>query len=380
MRVLISSGIWPPEVGGPASHGPELGRFLADRGHSVRAVTTAGPGGPEPTGYPIRASRKDRHQLIRYPAATLTVLNAARGMDVVYATGLYSRSALAASAHRVPLVLKLVSDPAYERAIRLELFAGTLEEFQAAPPNRRVALLKAARRWVLGRAARIIIPSRYLAEIAIGWGVPAERVLVVPNPAPSVNGSTSRAELRDRLGFGFPTFVFAGRLTPQKNLPLAAWALSRVAGASLVVVGEGPSRAQLARAIAQAGVGDRVTLTGPLPRSEAIDWMRAADASILTSDWENFPHAAVEAMAAETPVIATAVGGVPEIVQSGVNGILVPPRDPDALAAAMTRVSEDDELRTSLRAGALRASERYRKAIVYGTIEAELARAAAAGR
>ena len=72
--------------------------------------------------------------------------------------------------------------------------------------------------------------------------------------------------------------------------------------------------------------------------------MRAADASILPSDWENFPHAAVEALAAETPVIATAVGGVPEIVESGVNGILVPPRDPDALAAAMARVSEDDEL------------------------------------
>ena len=63
MRVLISSGIWPPEVGGPASHGPELGRFLADRGHGVRAVTTAGPAGPEPAGFPIRASRKDRHQL-----------------------------------------------------------------------------------------------------------------------------------------------------------------------------------------------------------------------------------------------------------------------------------------------------------------------------
>ena len=203
---------------------------------------------------------------------------------------------------------------------------------------------------------------------------------MVPNPAPSVNGSTSRAELRDRLGFGFPTFVFAGRLTPQKNLPLAVSALSRVAGASLVVVGEGPSRDQLVRAIDQAGVGGRVTLTGALPRSEAIDWMRAADASILTSDWENFPHAAVEAMAAETPVIATAVGGVPEIVQSGVNGILVPPRDPDALAAAMARVSEDDELRTSLRAGALRASERYRKAVVYGTIEAELTRVAASGR
>jgi glycogen synthase len=200
---------------------------------------------------------------------------------------------------------------------------------------------------------------------------------VIPNPAPSVNGTTSRGELRDRLGFGFPTFVFAGRLTPQKNLPLAVSALSRVAGASLVIVGDGPSRAELVRAIDEAGVRDRVTLTGALPRSEAIECMRAADASILPSDWENFPHAAVEALAAETPVIATAVGGVPEIVQSGVNGILVPPRDPDALAAAMARVSEDNALRANLRAGALGASERYRKDVVYGTIEAELGRAVA---
>ena len=375
MRILISSGIWPPEVGGPASHGPELGRFLTDRGHRVRAVTTAGPGGPEPAGFPIRASRQDRHQLVRQPAAALTVFVAARGADVVYATGLYSRSALAAALRRVPLVLKLVNDPAYERAMRLGLFAGTLEEFQAPHPGRRLALLKAARKWVVERAERIIIPSRYLAEIAYGWGAPPERVRVVPNPAPSINGTTSREALRDRLGFAFPTFVFAGRLAPQKNLPLAVSALSRVAGASLVVVGEGPSRADLVRAIDEAGVRDRVTLIGALPRSEAIECMRAADASILPSDWENFPHAVVEALAAETPVIATAVGGVPEIVESGVNGILVPPGDPDALAAAMARVS-DDELRTSLRAGALRASERYRKEVVYGTIEGELTRAA----
>ena len=380
MRVLISSGIWPPEVGGPASHGPELGSFLADRGHSVRAVTTAGPAGPEPAGFPIRASRKDRHQLVRQPAAALAVLGAARGADVVYATGLYGRSALAAAAYRIPLVLKLVNDPAYERARRFGLFTGTLEDFQAPQPGRRVALLKAARRRVIERAARIIIPSGYLAEIAYGWGVPRDRVRVVPNPAPPVDATTPRTELRNRLGFRFPTFVFAGRLTPQKNLPLAISALSRVPHAKLVLVGEGPSQAELSGAIDDAGVRDRVTLTGALPRAEAIQYLRAADASILPSDWENFPHAAVEALAAETPVIATAVGGVPEIVRSGVNGLLVPPRDPEALAAAMVRVSEEDELWTSLRAGALLASERYRRAVVYETIEAELTRAAASGR
>ena len=92
-----------------------------------------------------------------------------------------------------------------------------------------------------------------------------------------------------------------------------------------MVVGDGPSEADLRRAIDEAGVGDRVTLKGALPRSEAIEWMRAADACVLPSDWENFPHAAVEALAAGTPVIATAVGGVPEIVEPGMNGLLVSP-------------------------------------------------------
>lgn len=378
MRVLISSGIWPPEVGGPASHGPELGRFLAGRGHRVRAVTTTGPAGPAPAGFPIRAARKDRHHLIRQPAAALTVLAAARGVDVVYATGLYGRSALAAAAHRLPLVLKLVNDPAFERARRLGLFAGNIEEFQRPQAGRRQALLKAGRQRVIERAELIIIPSRYLAEIAYGWGVAPERVRVVPNPAPSVDETTSRAELRRRFGFESPTFVFAGRLSPQKNLPLAIDALSRVAGASLVVVGEGPSRIELERAIDDAGVHDRVTLTGALPRSDAIEYMRAADASILPSDWENFPHAAVEALATGAPVIATAVGGVPEIVKSGVNGLLVPAREPDALAAAMARLSEDDAFLAGLRAGALETGERYRKDVVYGTIEAELERVVAA--
>ena len=172
VRVLISSGIWPPEVGGPASHGPELGRFLADRGHEVTAVTTAGPAGPEPSGFPIRASRKDRPQLIRQPAAALAVLGAVREWTSSMPPACTAAATLAAAAHRLPLVLKLVNDPAYERARRLGLFTGTLEDFQAPHPDRRVALLKAARRRVIERAERIIIPSGYLANIATAGACP----------------------------------------------------------------------------------------------------------------------------------------------------------------------------------------------------------------
>ena len=142
MRVLIVSGIWPPEVGGPASHGPEFGRFLIDRGHQVRAVTTARKAGAVDPGFPLTVSRSDRRLLIRLPAGAMTVIAAARRADVIYATGMYARSAIASTLHRVPLVLKLVNDPAYDRARSVGVFSGTLEEFQGRQTRSSVRALK----------------------------------------------------------------------------------------------------------------------------------------------------------------------------------------------------------------------------------------------
>ncbi len=376
MEILLVSGIWPPEVGGPASHAPEFGRFLVDRGHRVRAVTTIGSERPEDPGFPVLATRKDRPRWIRQPAAASALVRAARGSDVIYATGMYGRSALASTLTRAPLVIKLVTDPAYERARRLGLFSGTVEDFQRAPKRGRLGYLTRLRRIALQRPARIIVPSRYLAEIATTWGIPRERMLVVPNGAPPVDQSVARDELRKRLGVRFPTFVFAGRLVPQKNLPLAIAAFSGVPGGSLVVIGDGVSRDELDRAIAERGLGDRVDVKGALPRAEALSWLRAADAAILSSDAENFPHVAVEALAAGTPVIATAVGGVPEIVESGVNGLLVQPGDSRRLGQAMASVAEDDELLATLREGAQATGPRYHLETVYGDIAEELELAA----
>jgi glycosyltransferase involved in cell wall biosynthesis len=97
---------------------------------------------------------------------------------------------------------------------------------------------------------------------------------------------------------------------------------------------------------------------------------------VLASTWENFPHGVVESLAVGTPVIATAVGGVPEIVEDGVNGLLVPPADADALAAALRRYLDDAELQARLRAAAVSSVERFRPEHVYATLESILLAAA----
>jgi len=268
----------------------------------------------------------------------------ARQADVVYATATYAAAAAAAAGARRPLVAKLVSDPAYERARRYGLFSGTLEAFQTERSVRDLPL-KQLRTAALRRAKRVVVPSRYLAEIAAGWGIDRSRIEVLTNPAPPPIDVEPAALLAG-------TFVFVGRLTEQKALPVAFAALAEVPEAQLVLVGDGPERESLERLVRELGLADRVRFLGSLSRDEVLRQLAGARAAVLSSAWENLPHAAVEALAVGTPVVSTAVGGVPEVVHDDENGLLVPAGDVPALAAALRRMLEDDALHGRLAAGA----------------------------
>src|SRR5262249_18785106 len=134
--------------------------------------------------------------------------------------------------------------------------------------------------------------------------------------------------------------------------------------ATLVLAGDGEERAL---------VDARARLLGALPREQVPDLLRAGDLAVLSSRWENFPHALVEALAVGTPVVATAVGGGPEIVRDGENGILVPPGDPDALAEGIRRALAERE---RLAAAAPASVERFAPERAYGRLAAILETAA----
>ena len=108
--------------------------------------------------------------------------------------------------------------------------------------------------------------------------------------------------------------------------------MARVGGLELLVLGDGPERARLERQARALGLSDRVRFLGAGTRDDVIRLFRGADVALLTSAWENLPHTLLEALAVGTPVIATAVGGIPEVVRDGENGLLVPAGDIDAIA------------------------------------------------
>jgi glycosyltransferase involved in cell wall biosynthesis len=376
VRVVVVSGIWPPDVGGPASHAPAVADFLVARGHDVEVVTTATASPPE-RAYPVHWVSRTLPRGARHVKAVSVIRARAARSDVVYTTGLFGRSAAGATLARRPFVLKLTADPAFERAWRRGLIGGSVDSFQEGGGGPSVRLLRRLRDAELRHAAHVFTPSAWLRELVVSWGVPPERVSVLPNPAPAIDGLASKQELRDRHGLAGPTLAFAGRLTPQKALGQAIWSVATAGGIALLVVGDGPDRPRLERLAAELGVADDVRFLGAQPRERVLELLRAADGAVLTSDWENFPHTVVEALAVGTPVVATAVGGVPEVVHDGENGLLVPPGDRDAFAEAIRRFVDDDGLRARLAAAAALSVEPYAAELLFARVEEELARAAA---
>jgi glycosyltransferase involved in cell wall biosynthesis len=367
MNVLVISGMWPPDVGGPASHAPEVCEYLLVRGHRVEAVTMASRP-PAAEAYPVHWASRRTPLVWRHIVAARLIRKLAARADVVYTTGIIGRSGLGAALAGTPTVVKLTSDPVFERSLRWGLFGHDLAAFQQAR-GVRIGALRRVRDLVLDRARRIIVPSEALTELVVAWGVPAEKITVIRNPVLVPEGLPGREELRRRHGFEGPTLVFAGRLVPQKSIDVALEAVRRNPDVKLLLAGEGPYHERLVRLAAELGVDGRAPFLGPQPRRTVFELLRAADAALLSSSWENFPHMAVEALAVGTPVIATDAGGVTEILRDGWNGLLVPIRDPEALSRAIRRYLDDAALQERLRAATVDSVAQFDPETAYGQLE-----------
>jgi len=223
-------------------------------------------------------------------------------------------------------------------------------------------LLEPIRRRALRRADRVIAVSRAQGEWIEGaFGVDREKILVLPNAIDTTEGqisseerATERATWRRRLGLRADSLltVSVARLVPEKD-PITlveAWARLEAGAARdshLLLVGDGPDRARVQKRCEALGIAARVHLLGTIRPPRAV--LAAADLFALASVSESQGIAVLEAMAASLPVVATDVGGLPEVVVPEETGLLAPSNDPVALGAALSRALLDGAWR--VRAG-----------------------------
>jgi len=208
-------------------------------------------------------------------------------------------------------------------------------------------------RWTLWMDNRVIAVCEEArkAEIHRG-GAPPQKVVTIYNGIEVLPLSTREAARENlRAVLGLPPHALLvgiiGRLHPQKGhrvlLEAATHVVARDWQVYFILIGDGPLRHSLEAIAREQGLAGRVHFLGT--RHDIPQLLAAMDLFVLSSFWEGMPNAVLEAMATGLPVVATAVGGTPEVVVDGVTGLLVPPRDPVALAQAIERLLADPELR-----------------------------------
>lgn len=366
MKVLVLTFEYPPFAGGIATCALTLAESLSEAGSRVRVLAPSYPGSAEldaglasetvriPAGHHAR-------ELVRFVPGTVHLrrhLRAFRPDVALLASDLaHGVGALVCPGARVPYVPVV-----HGSEIAKHFPARTLKQRLQA-----VGLRRAYR-----GAARVVCVSAYVRDLMVDAGFDPGRIEVIHN---GIEGPVVRsprdpareAELRRRLGLGSRRVVLTfARLTPRKGQDTAIRALPSVLArhpdSVYVVAGAGPDEARLRALAAELGVGGAVAFAGRVAEEDKAALLDLCDVYLLPSRHEDqrvegLGIALLEAAARGKPLVAGRHGGVPEIVEDGVNGFLVDPADAGAVAGAVDALLADPARREALGAAARRTVE-----------------------
>jgi glycosyltransferase involved in cell wall biosynthesis len=321
--------------------------------------------------YPFEVVRLPRQAFKpwRWLLTMLTVIRLGRRADVLFVNGLALEAVLANIVLRKPLVQKIVGDVAWERASNWGWVHDSFEDFQKQSYGLKIQALKAMRAWCSRQADQVIVPSHYLAGWVQAWGVRSDKIAVIYNAitlsSPSTGEGQGGGERQALTTVSLPlstpiNVVTVGRLVPWKQVDRIIQAIAHLDGVGLVIIGDGAERGALENLARSMGLTDRVYFAGQRGHAETLALMAACDLFVLNSTYEGFPHVVLEAMALGLPVVATAVGGTPELVQDGVNGRLISPDARAVLAEILLKLTASPQERQRLATAARKTVDCFR--------------------
>lgn len=343
LRVLLLSWEYPPHiVGGLGRHVYDLSRELVRLGNEVTVVTLLVPGSPRVEvveGVEVRRVPVDGREddfldwVARLNRAVLMevdlLLSRGKRFDVIHGHDwLIEEAARELNARTGLPIVATVHATEYGR------HRGIHNELQYSVHTAEERLVRGAR--------RVICCSEYMAgEVARLFDLEPGRITVIPNGVNpeilGVNGWRGPAPPT-----GTPVILFLGRLVPEKGvqdliraLPLV---VERVSGARAVICGQGPYEGEIRQLAAQVGVAGLVNLAGFVDGAARNSLLQEAAVAVFPSHYEPFGIVALEAMAAQVPVVVSDTGGLSEVVEHGIDGFKVPPGRPDLLARYMGEV------------------------------------------
>lgn len=388
--VIVASTYYPPVLGGAETAAAQIAEFLAASGRRVTVLTKrTSPDVPN-------AERVNGVDVVRLgPSGPRTAwgkwaFSPALAVELVRRRE--THAAVICTDFRAIGVAALLARGRTGHAVILQ--AQTEGVISAGRPRAWLAKAGLAAPWLVDALLWPIVRlydggdaypciSRRIEHETVAAGIARARIHYLPNPVDTRRFTPPSPEAKAalRAAAGIPAdakvAIVVGRLSREKGQleALAAWAECTVPNGLLLLVGPdmvghpwdtGPA----ARAfVAHRGLQSRVRFTGGVPAASVVDWLRLADVAVQPSHFEAFGTAAIEAMAAGLPVIASDVGGLRDFVEPGVNGLRVPVANQAAMTDAMMAVLGDDRRRATLAEGAARTAPRFDLTQVLGEFE-----------
>ena len=394
--ILLATGIFPSDIGGPATYTKTIAEELAKRNFIIKVITYAddlkspsfaaysaevssatkagkaaeGKQIPNTAGYKLITVSRRIPKGLRHFIYFCQCLKNGFNTDIFYAQDVISAGfpAYAASIFlRKNFFLKITGDYAWEQGMARFGVDDAIDLFQAQKYGIAVEFLRALQAFIARHSDKIIVPSHYLKNLAVGWGARYSKITVIYNSvganAINKNKDVLRRELKilpeekiiisiGRIvkwkGFGAVIDIFSGLI---KNRPQL----------KLIIIGDGPERGNLELKIGGSGLGNHIALLGKINHEEIFKYLRASDIFILNTAYEGFSHQLVEALGAGIPVITTACGGNAEIIQDKENGLLVAYNGKNDIKGAIEILLTDSGLYSKLSENGIKTAKQFTK-------------------
>jgi len=320
LKILITVGIFPPDIGGPASFVPKIAELYSNSGHDVTVVCLTDRKQTDNLNFKVVRILRNQNLLIRWIKTVSQIIRQGYNADLFFVNGLPMESYIANIFTRKKLIRKIVGDWAWERGMNKKIINESFDEFQNNKHNLHLEIAKFSRGWTATKANLIITPSNHLKNVVKGWGVKENSIKVIYNgtklknkPDPIVDQPNDYLKL-----------ITVGRLAPWKNIDIIIEALSDYKKANqnfiFYIVGSGPEELKLKKLVNDLDLENFVTFTGQLQKDDLNYYLQKSDIYIQASSYEGLPHVILEAMSHNLSIISTPIGGTNEVIQDGKNG------------------------------------------------------------
>ena len=327
MKILITVGIFPPDIGGPASFVPKIAKLLQEKGFEVTIICLSNEKIVDNESFKIIRILRNQNLMIRWIKTIFKMIYNGRNADTIFVNGLPMEAYIANLFLRKKLIRKIVGDWAWERGRNKAIINDSFDEFQKNKHNLHLEIAKFSRGWTATKADLVITPSVHLKNVVKNWGVSENNLKVI------YNGTNIQSKITKKENEVLH-FITVGRLAPWKNIDkiIQAMAILNEKGFNFIfnIVGSGPLNEKLKILVKELKLENKIFFLGQKNTEELNKIYLDSDIYIQASGYEGLPHVILEAINFNLSIISTPVGGTNEILLDGKNGWILKLKDKKA--------------------------------------------------